>query len=81
MAPIFAAMTGLSAEELPSGMCIRAVFFLEAPGLCIGGSDIWADGIGTIAFVHMDAYNKDWDSAERRLFKEYNECVFHHGEW
>jgi hypothetical protein len=77
MAPIFATMTGLSAVELPPEVCPSGIYFLEVPGLCIGGSDVRSEGTGTIAFVHKDAYNEDWDSAERRLFKEYNERVFY----
>jgi hypothetical protein len=77
MAPIFATMTGLSSDELPSEKCPSGIYFLEVPGLCVGGSDLRSEGTGTIAFVRKDAYNKDWDSAERRLFKEYNERVFY----
>ena len=86
MAPVFATMTGLSKEELPSDTCPSdacpsdtcpsGICFLEVPGLCVGGSDVRAEGTGTIAFVRKDACNKDWDSAERRLFKECNERVF-----
>jgi hypothetical protein len=44
----------------------------------VGASDVSrVEGTGTVAFVQKDAYNEDWDSAERRLFKEYNEWVFH----
>ena len=68
MAPIFATMTGLSEEELPSDTCPSGIYFLEVPGLCVGGSDVRAEGTGTIAYVPKDACNKDWDSAERRLF-------------
>ena len=77
VAPVFATMTGLSEEELPSDTCPSGIYFLEVPGLCVGGSDVRAEGTGTIAFVRKDACNKDWDSAERRLFKEYNERVFY----
>jgi hypothetical protein len=33
MAPIFATMTGLSADKLPSDTCPSGTFFLEVPGL------------------------------------------------
>jgi hypothetical protein len=77
MAPVFATMTGLSEDKLPSDTCPSEIYFLEVPGLCVGASDIRAEGTGTIAFVQKDACNKDWDSAEKRLFKEYNERVFY----
>jgi hypothetical protein len=77
MVPVFATMTGLSAEELPPKTCPSVTSFMELPELCIGGSDIWADGTGTIAFARKDACNKDWDSAERRFFEEHDERVFH----
>jgi hypothetical protein len=76
MAPVFATMTSLSEDKLPSDTCPSRIYFLEVPGLCVGASDVRAEGTGTIAFVQKDAYNKDWDSAERRLFKEYNKRVF-----
>ena len=77
MAPVFATMTGLSADESPPETCPSGPCFLEVPGLCIGASDVRAEGTGAVAFVRKDACDKDWDSAERRLFKECNERVFH----
>jgi hypothetical protein len=77
MPPVFATMTGLSEDKLPSDTCPSGIYFLEVPGLCVGASDVRAEGTYTIAFVRKDAFNKDWDSAERRLFKEYNESVFY----
>jgi hypothetical protein len=77
MVPAFATMTGLSAKELPPETCPSGTCFLEVPELCIGGRDVRADGTGTVAFARKDAHNEDWDSAERRLFKECNERVFH----
>jgi hypothetical protein len=50
MAPIFATMTGLSADELPADTCPSGIYFLEVPGLCFGGSDVRAEGRGTVAF-------------------------------
>jgi hypothetical protein len=65
MGLVSATMTGLSAEELPPETCPSGTCFLEVPRLCIGGSDVWADGTGAIEFVRKDVCNKDWDSAER----------------
>ena len=77
MPTVFATMTGLSEDELSSDTFPSEINFLEIPGLCIGASDVRAEGTSTIAFVRRDACNKDWDSAERRLFKEYNQRVFY----
>ena len=77
IAPVFATMTGLSKEELPSDGCPSGICFLEVPGLCVGDSDVRAEGTGAIAFVRKDACNEDWDSAERRLFEEHSERVFY----
>jgi hypothetical protein len=77
MAPVFATMTGLSADESPPETCPSGPRFLEVPGLRVGASDVRAEGTGAVAFARKGARDEDWDSPERRRFKECNERLFH----
>jgi hypothetical protein len=74
IASFFATMTSLSAEKILPDTCPSGIYFLEVLGLCcIGASNVQAEGMSTIAFVRKDAFNKDCDSAEWQLFKEYKQ--------
>ena len=55
MAPVFATMTGLSEDKSPPDTSPSGTCFLEASGLCVGASDVCAEGTGTVALARKDA--------------------------